>query len=139
MGMLSPKKGPMSEINVTPLVDVMLVLLIIFMVTAPLMYSGIKLDLPKTKKVSTFNLNKKQVIISVDKEGKTYLEKKEIPSLILISRLQQELKQLKTETIYIQADTKLEYGVLAKLMANLKSNGLSQIALVTEVETKNAK
>lgn len=73
---LDKKKGPISDINVTPLVDVMLVLLVIFMVSAPLMFSGIKLDLPKTKKVNNLNLTKKQVILSISKTGEFFLGEK---------------------------------------------------------------
>tara|TARA_B100000749_G_scaffold261261_1_gene233320 strand:+ start:67 stop:315 length:249 start_codon:yes stop_codon:yes gene_type:complete len=70
---LDNKKGPISDINVTPLVDVMLVLLVIFMISAPLMFSGIKLDLPKTKKVNNIKLTQKQVILSISKAGEFFV------------------------------------------------------------------
>ena len=72
---ISKKKGPMAEINVTPLVDVMLVLLVIFMITAPMMFNGIKLQLPKTKKVASLNLAQDQVILSLNTAGELYLGK----------------------------------------------------------------
>lgn len=134
MGIGSNKKGPISEINVTPLVDVMLVLLIIFMVTAPMMFNGIKLTLPKTKKVHGLNLSSKQVILSMDLMGKLYLGKIEVSGDELISSILNSFKSTSNQTLYLRADYGIQYGKVAKLMSLLKKNGITQIALVTELE-----
>ena len=135
MGMGSQKgKGAISEINVTPLVDVMLVLLVIFMITAPLMLNGIKLDLPKTKEVNPMNLTTNQVVLSMTLSGETFLGKSKVLKNELISLIQSEFKSNKTDILYLRGDYGLEYGKIAKLMSFLKSNGISKVALVTEIE-----
>mgnify|MGYP000498262169 CR=1 FL=1 len=133
---LNKKKGPISEINVTPLVDVMLVLLVIFMISAPLMFSGINLKLPKTKKVNNLKLTQKQVILSVSPAGELFLGdikyvESEISQFIL-----SQFKEFKTEVLYLRADYSLEYGKIAKLVSKLKNSGITNIALVTEIEKK---
>jgi|TARA_Y100000741_G_C17863722_1_gene400008 biopolymer transport protein ExbD len=134
---LDNKKGPISDINVTPLVDVMLVLLVIFMISAPLMFSGIKLDLPKTKKVNNIKLTQKQVILSISKAGEFFVGderflKEELPEVILGG-----FKQYKTDVLYLRADYSLDYGVVAKLISQLKKEGIAKIALVTEITNKD--
>lgn len=133
MQMGSGKKGPVSDINVTPLVDVMLVLLVIFMVTAPMLFSGIDLKLPKTKKVSTLNLRPELVILSITGNEKTYLGK-ELVEKDLITKIQRKLKESKTDVLYLRADYTLKYEKVAKMIASLKKSGVSNIALVTETE-----
>jgi biopolymer transport protein TolR len=135
MGMQSGnKKGPVSDINVTPLVDVMLVLLVIFMVTAPMLFSGIQLKLPKTQKVNTIGLKPELVILSVTSNEKYYLGKVEVNSSELVKKIIQEMGQKKTDVLYLRADYALLYEKVAKLIASLKKNGVSNIALVTETE-----
>lgn len=136
MGMNLKKKGPVSEINVTPLVDVMLVLLVIFMITAPLMHSGIKLKLPKTKKVNTLKLNKDQVILSIGPRGGLFLGKEKLDRKSFIEEVQSLMSQFKTETVFLRADYDINYGKVAKIMARLKKAGIVNIALVTEIEKK---
>lgn len=136
MGMNLKRKGPISEINVTPLVDVMLVLLVIFMISAPLMHSGIKLKLPKTKKVNSIRLNKDQVILSIGARGGLYIGKERIDHTVLIETVQSLLNKFKTETVFLRADYDINYGKVAKVMARLKKAGIVNIALVTEVEKK---
>jgi biopolymer transport protein ExbD len=131
---LNKKSGPISEINVTPLVDVMLVLLVIFMISAPLMFSGINLKLPKTKKVNTLNLTKKQVILSVSPAGDLFLGETKLEKEKLVSAIQNDFRRFKTEVLYLRADYGLEYGKIAKLVSLLKRSGVSNIALVTEIE-----
>ena len=134
MQMGSGKKGPVSDINVTPLVDVMLVLLVIFMVTAPMLFSGINLKLPKTQKVSTVGLRQELVILSITDSEKFYLGKKVISPKELVPAILKQFKQNKTDVVYVRADYNLRYEKVAKLIANLKRAGVSNIALVTEVE-----
>ncbi|MBD65654.1 MAG: protein TolR [Halobacteriovoraceae bacterium] len=131
---LGDDKGPISDINVTPLVDVMLVLLVIFMVSAPLMFSGIKLDLPKTKKVDNLKLTKKQVILSVTETGELVIDNQKFLPEEVIGQVMARFQEHQTQVLYLRADYKLDYGVVAKLISNLKKGGVAQIALVTEIE-----
>lgn len=126
----------MSEINVTPLVDVMLVLLIIFMVTAPLMLNGIKLSLPKTREVNKVNLTANQVILSYTKQGHYYLGKESIRKDSLVNTIKSKFQSTGANVLYLRADYQLAYGKIAKLMSLLKAEGISNIALVTEKESK---
>lgn len=134
MNMGSGKKGPVSDINVTPLVDVMLVLLVIFMVTAPMLFSGIDLKLPKTQKVNNVGLRPELVILSITESEQFFLGKNPVASKDLVPSILKQLKASKTEVIYLRADYSLRYEKVAKLIANLKKAGVSNIALVTEVE-----
>ena len=133
---LDNKKGPIAEINVTPFVDVMLVLLVIFMVSAPLMFSGIKLDLPKTKKVNNIQLTKKQVILSISNTGEFFLGKDKFLKEEISNVVKAKFTDNGTDVLYIRADYSLAYGKVARLMATLKRDGISKIALVTEIDNK---
>ncbi len=130
----SNNKGPISEINVTPMVDVMLVLLIIFMISAPLLYNGIKLDLPKTKKVHSLNLSSSQVILSLSSNNSVFLGKEKIEEDKLLGKLEELFSKTNDKTLFLRADFQIEYGNVAKMMSFLKRNGFSKIALVTEIE-----
>lgn len=134
MQMGSGKKGPMADINVTPLVDVMLVLLVIFMVTAPMMFSGIDLKLPKTQKVNNVGLRPELVILSITDAEKFFLGKNAVQKEQLIQTILKQFKTSKTDVLYLRADYNLKYEKVAKLIAALKKAGVSNIALVTEVE-----
>lgn len=135
MGFSTKKNdGAISEINVTPFVDVMLVLLVIFMITTPLMLNGIKLELPKTREVNPINLNTSQVILSMTRTEEFFLGKEKFLQEELVSEIQKKLKDNKTEVIFLRADFGLPYGKVAKLMSFLKKNGVQNIALVTQIE-----
>lgn len=127
-------KNSIADINVTPLVDVMLVLLVIFMITAPLVLNGIKLDLPKTKEVNPINLKKQQVILSFNKQREYYLGKEKVLFTELVPQTLSRFKDFGTEVLFLRADFAIPYGEVAKLMSHLKRGGVSQIALVTETE-----
>jgi len=133
---IGKKKGAISDINVTPLVDVMLVLLIIFMVTAPLMLNGIKLDLPKTKEVNPINLSATQVILSYSKTEEYFLGKDKILDNEIIPEIKKQFKKNKAEVLFLRADYNLPYGKVARLMSFLKRGGINQISLVTVTEDK---
>ncbi len=126
----------MSEINVTPLVDVMLVLLIIFMITTPLMLNDIKLKLPKTKRVSSLSLRKEQIIVSITRSGNFFLGNNPIQRSRLLAEVQKSLEKTKAKNVFIRGDYGLKYGVIAQAMSDLKSGGISNISLVTEIEKK---
>ncbi len=127
---MSEDSAPMAEINITPLVDVMLVLLIIFMVAAPMMETGIPLQLPKA---SSKALPKEDVpvVLSIAHDTRIYLGREEIENSKLISRLRQYFKDKPKKEIFIRADQSLPYGVVAQTMANVKSAGIHRIGLVT--------
>ncbi len=133
----SGKRRQISDINVTPMVDVMLVLLIIFMVTAPLMLNGIKLTLPKTREVNKVNLTSNQVILSYTKGKKFFLGNKLLPEENLTELIKQKFKSSGANVLYLRADYTLRYGEIAELMSRLKAEGIVNIALVTEMRGKS--
>ncbi|MCK6594562.1 MAG: biopolymer transporter ExbD [Bacteriovoracaceae bacterium] len=128
------KKGAISDINVTPLVDVMLVLLVIFMVTAPLMLNGINLKLPKTKETNAINLKAEQVILSFSATEEYYIGKNKVLANELIPLIKKQFEENKTQVLFLRADENLPYGKVARLMSFLKKGGINDIALVTQTE-----
>ncbi len=131
---LQEKGKYVAEINVTPFVDVMLVLLVIFMITAPLMLNAIKMEVPKTKEVNRINLSNIQVVLSFTKDGSFYIGDKKFPQDRIIGALHKELQKTKDKTLFLRADYDISYGKVAKLMSFLKRGGILIIALVTELE-----
>lgn len=123
-------KMVMSEINVTPFVDVMLVLLIIFMVTAPMMQQGIDVNLPKTAS-SGVELNEKPFIMVISSDGKIKISDVQIPMSDLKNKLTAIFKDKKNKQIYIQGDKKVDYGVVAEVMAETRAAGIFNISLIT--------
>lgn len=126
--------GPVANINVTPLVDVMLVLLVIFMVTAPMLQQGVDVNLPKAK---TGGLEGKaeQVVLSIDSQGKIYLgSENEVSLADLPKKIQAVLASKKDSEnkVYIKGDTTINYGRVIEIMAMLKEGGVEQIGLVSE-------
>ncbi|MBT7609329.1 MAG: ExbD/TolR family protein [Bacteriovoracaceae bacterium] len=135
MGFSTKKQDDsISEINVTPFVDVMLVLLVIFMITTPLMLNGIKLELPKTREVNSINLNISQVILSFTRTEEYFLGKEKFLQEEIISEIKKKFSENKSEVLFLRADFGIQYGKVAKLMSYLKKSGISNIALVTEIE-----
>ena len=130
------RKPVMAEINVTPMVDVMLVLLIIFMVSAPLLTVGVPLDLPQTQAKSLENNDKTPVQLSVDTAGKVFINDTEVAMSELIPKLKAitEARDGMEERIYMRADKKADYGTVARVMGQLSGAGFKRLALVTEVE-----
>ena len=126
----------MSEINVTPMVDVMLVLLIIFMVSAPLLTVGVPIDLPQTQASSLDQADKEPLAISVNTDGKVYLQNTEIPLEELVPKLQaiSQARGGNDERIYVRGDRTVDYGTVMKVMGRLSAAGFRKVALVTEVE-----
>ena len=122
-----------SEINVTPFVDVMLVLLIIFMVTAPLLTAGIKINLPESASVLK-NEKNDPVTVSINSKGEIYIQKKKISPDDLIKRLIALKGQNKDLKIYIKGDKNLNYGKIMDLMSFINKSGFKKVALVTKLK-----
>ncbi len=120
----------MSEINVTPFVDVMLVLLIIFMVTAPMMQQGIDVNLPKTSSTG-IELNETPFVIVIHTNGKIKIADIDVPLSSLKEKLKAIFQNKKNKQVYIQADRKVDYGYVAETMAEIRQAGIFNISLVT--------
>ena len=133
MGMSTQNKSSraaMSEINVTPLVDVMLVLLIIFMVTAPMMQQGLQVDLPETES-SGVSATDEPLIVVIEKNGRISVGKTALQLEQMKKSLTAIFSTRKNKDVYVQADKKVEYGVVAQAMAEIKATGATSISLIT--------
>ena len=138
------KHRPMAEINVVPYIDVMLVLLVIFMITAPLLTQGVHVDLPKAQ-TQSLTRNQEPIIVSVDADGKYYLNVAVNPSQpitkeILQQRVAAELQTGKSNgkerPVFVKGDRKVDYGAVVQAMVLLKNAGAQSVGLVTEDENK---
>jgi biopolymer transport protein TolR len=129
------RRAVMSEINVTPMVDVMLVLLIIFLVSAPLLTVGVPLDLPQTQ-AKSLEQDKTPLQLSVDIKGRVFINDTEVAINELIPKLKAitDARGGLEERIFMRADKKADYGTVAKVMGLLSGAGFKRLALVTEVE-----
>jgi biopolymer transport protein TolR len=129
------RRPVMSEINVTPMVDVMLVLLIIFMVSAPLLTVGVPIDLPQTQ-AKSLDQDKEPLTVSVKVDGEVFLQNSVIKVDELVPKLQ-AITQARgglDERIYVRGDRKVDYGTVMRVMGRLSAAGFRRVALVTEVE-----
>jgi biopolymer transport protein TolR len=129
------RKAVMAEINVTPMVDVMLVLLIIFMVSAPLLTVGVPLDLPQTQ-AKSLDQQKDPLTLSVNLKGQVFLNDTEIPIDDLVTKLKAitDARGGMDERIFVRGDKKVDYGTVMKVMGRLSAAGFRRVALVTEVD-----
>jgi biopolymer transport protein TolR len=125
------RRGALSEINVTPLVDVMLVLLIIFMISAPLLTAGVPVELPKTE-AGAMQDRPDPVTVSVQASGALYIGEDPVPFSGLAPRLQAMTEGQATRPIYVRADGKASYETVAQVMASLSTSGFTQINLITD-------
>ena len=136
--------APMSEINITPFVDVMLVLLVIFMVTAPLLENGIPIELPRAS-AKAIPKTEEPVTLSLSRDGRIFLDRREVYFSTLKDNLTQFFEARQEKQVYIRADGSLPYAVVAQTMAVVKQAGINRIGLVTlppetgETSTKNKK
>lgn len=121
---------PMSEINVTPFVDVMLVLLIVFMVAAPLLTVGVEVNLPKTS-ASPMKEDDKPLAVTIDAEGRVFIQDEEVAFDQLVPRLSAIADARRDSRIYVRGDEKVSYGLVAEVMGALNGAGFSKVALVT--------
>ena len=127
----------MSEINVTPFIDVMLVLLIIFMVAAPLLTVGVPIDLPETA-AKPMEGQTDPINISVDADGKVFLQDTEIPADEVVAKLQAIAKNGVEDRIYVRGDRNADYGTVMKIMARISAGGFKKIGLITVEEPGGA-
>lgn len=132
------QKSFMSEINVTPFVDVMLVLLIIFMVTAPMMTQGLEVDLPQTRTVSVLPTDSEHLVLTVKADGSLFLDTYQVG----LADLQDHVKRLVTDqkkTLFLRADKNVSYGVVVQVMGVVKAAGVDRLGVVAEEEKTDAK
>jgi biopolymer transport protein TolR len=133
---LTPRRGagryrPLAEINVTPFVDVMLVLLIIFMVTAPLMTSGVTVDLPKTN-AAPLNNDNQPLTVSINAAGEVYLQDEKVELASVVERLRAIAANNTDRRIFVRGDKDLAYGRIMEVMGTITQGGFSKVALLAE-------
>lgn len=130
--MITSGKGRlMSDINVTPFVDVMLVLLIIFMVTAPMMTHGVKVDTPQTT-LQKMDVNEKSLVISIDASRRVFINEYQLNASEVRAKLPTILDVKQTSEVYLKADKSLPYGLVMDVMAQIRDAGIEKIGMVTE-------
>ena len=127
------KNRSMSQINVTPFVDVMLVLLIVFMITAPLLTVGVSVDLPKTK-ASQLSAKGDPIVISIKQNGELFIQERVIDTLQLLPRLEAISSGNKNLRIYVRGDKNVPYGIVLDTIAKIKSSGFKKVALVAKLK-----
>lgn len=123
---------PMSDINVTPFIDVMLVLLIVFMVTAPLLSAGIPVDLPKTEAASVSEKDDKPLEVAVNKKGDVYIGETKVTTAELLTKLAAITGDDKERRVFIKADQGLAYGKVMEILGSINKAGYKKVALITE-------
>ncbi len=134
---LVPRGRTLSEINVTPFVDVVLVLLIIFMITAPILQSGIEVAVPKTKTVK--EITEERMVISIDRSQRIFLNNDAVNINEIGSRLRQKIRDPEHQSVYVRADENVPFGAFATVMDAVKQAGITNVSIVTQpLETKNA-
>jgi biopolymer transport protein TolR len=134
-GRRTRRGGAINEINMTPFIDVMLVLLIIFMVAAPLMTVGVPLDLPQTK-AAPLNVDAKPITLSIRQTGQIFMGENEIKDAEIVPSLTSTAKQGFDERIFVRGDKRVDYGRVAQVMSIVTGAGFKRVALVTEPDTK---
>lgn len=130
---INKKRQVISEINVTPFVDVMLVLLIIFMVTAPLLTAGVKVNLPESS-ANVLSEKTEPITISINKKGQVFLQNKKFSNEELISKLIELKKSNKDLKIFIRGDKSLNYGKIISIMGDINKAGIKKVALITKLK-----
>ena len=135
MGGYNDNRGTMAEINVTPLVDVMLVLLVIFMVTAPMMQQGVQVNLPKAD-TKAMNPAEETVVVTVDKNNKVFINKDETPEGNLRAKLTDMFATRTKKEVFLKADAGVPYGEVVRIMADIKGAGIERLGMVTEPAAK---
>jgi biopolymer transport protein TolR len=120
----------LSDINITPLVDVVLVLLIIFMVTAPVLQSGIELNVPKTRTVK--EITEERLVVSINKQQRVFLGNEPVNINEIAARIKQKIRDPQHQAIFVRADEDVPFGAFATVMDAVKSSGITNVSIVTQ-------
>lgn len=129
---LKRRYRPMAEINVTPFVDVMLVLLVVFMITAPLLSVGVKVDLPSAE-ANVIHGNDEPLTVSINSAGQIYLQERPIVLADLVPKLRAITSENPDARIFVRGDRKINYGLVMEIMSAINSAGFSKVALITKM------
>jgi biopolymer transport protein ExbD/biopolymer transport protein TolR len=129
-------QSSLSEINITPFVDVVLVLLVMFMVTAPVLQSGIEVEVPKTKTVK--EISEERLVITIDKDQRVYLGNDPVNINEIGARLHQKIRDPQGQSVFIRSDEKVPFGAFAMVMDAVKQTGITNVSIVTQPLTTNA-
>lgn len=140
MGMQTGNGGgrtALSEINVTPFVDVMLVLLVIFMVTTPILYQGVDVNLPKTESQAMPSLDReKKVVVTLNSDGEIFIEKEQLSlselRIEIRTLMTEQGKEVREEDVFLRADTSVPYGTVVEVMSEIRNAGVTKLGLITE-------
>jgi biopolymer transport protein ExbD/biopolymer transport protein TolR len=131
-----PTQTSLSEINMVPFIDIVLVLLIIFMITAPILQSGIELDVPKTHSVK--EITEQRLVVSIDKTQRVYLGNEPVNIHQLGAKVRAQLKK-QQDAVFLRCDEKVPFGIFASVVDTLRQSGISNISIVTEPITDRAR
>ena len=137
MPFVPPRGRTLSEINVTPFVDVVLVLLIIFMITAPVLQSGIEVSVPKTKTVK--EITEERLVISIDRSQRVYLGNEPVNIHQIGAKLKQRVRDPESQAVFLRSDENVPFGAFATVMDAVKQAGITNVSIVTEPLNQNAK
>ncbi len=137
MSFMVPRGRTLSEIHVTPFVDVVLVLLIIFMITAPVLQSGIEVSVPKTKTVK--EITEERLVITIDRGQKVYLGNEPVNIHQLGAKLREKVRDPESQAIFLRSDENVPFGAFATVMDAVKQAGFTNVSIVTEPLKQNAK
>ncbi|MDR0942730.1 MAG: biopolymer transporter ExbD [Holosporales bacterium] len=133
------REFPNVYINIAPLVEVMLVLIIIFMITAPMLNVGVPVDLPKTKAASLDESKAHPIIVSIDKDSQIYIEEAKVTIEELTQKLPIILQNGKSDAVYVRGDKELPYGTVMKIMGIISSTGACKVSLISEADSNDVK
>lgn len=137
MAFIVPRGRTLSEINVTPFVDVVLVLLIIFMITAPVLQSGIEVSVPKTKTVK--EITEERLVITIDRSQRVYLGNEPVNIHQIGAKLREKIRDPESQAVFLRSDVNVPFGAFATVMDAVKQAGITNVSIVTEPLNQNAK
>ena len=137
MSFMVPRGRTLSEINVTPFVDVVLVLLIIFMITAPVLQSGIEVSVPKTKTVK--EITEERLVITIDRSQRVYLGNEPVNIHQVGAKLREKIRDPESQAVFLRSDENVPFGAFAAVMDAVKQAGITNVSIVTEPLNQNAK
>lgn len=134
MSNIERRKKYMSDMNMTPMIDVMLVLLVVFMITAPMLVTGVDVNLPKTKKAKVLKENDKPIVVSINNKGEFYIGSMKIDLATLLEKLKVIATNNKIGEVFIKADKTIQYGRVVEAMGKIIDAGFEKVSLVTDLD-----